>query len=554
MSISHATTTTRHSFGLEADHPSADTPRNPTLRETAPAARSAQSDLDPASAGGAQTKAAMDQDRRQFIDDGVDTGSAVLAQAAPPNTIDPAAEKIRSLVRDDGVFGTSRNEHLHQIDGVLNAAPPADVNRIVSKLGDDDLKQWAGDINSGGIFGAQGLSGDEKGSLMQTLAKDLDGGQLARMSKAFDNRDDVIALGKAVAQSSSADVKVAYVKALAPAAGDRENKTDAGFGTSSSVSGDKEAYAIGEVLTSLKGNPAAFNEALGALGADKLGSVVKALENERMTTTSAQGNAAISFSHDPSPLKALLDAGAAAGTAENKAALFQAASPAITEIRASNTLLSPNPGADASAATVTAGLTALLDSDVRGVVDRLNTDESTGKSLATYTQQVLRENPSASNGILGRQLAQLQGVGTGRAPAQYIGQPVKDGQGHDFYRNAENLGYYSGAVQAGINKTTADAKAQGDIFKNIFTAGLFAGSAAFPGAPVAVKVAVPLVNGLGGQSFLDAAASVSAGNRSLRDAFGEAALPHDPTSQDRVRGAADPFYQGSEATVIQANQ
>ena len=471
-------------------------------------------------------------------------------------TVDQAAQKIQSLVHDDGFLGTSRNDHVHEIQKVLGGFSPADVNKIVGKLGSEDLKGWAGDINHGGVFGAQGLSGDEKRSLMNEMAKDLDGTQLARLSGAFNNRNDVVTLGDAVAGFSNADTKVAYVKALAPNANDRETQVDTSFGSSTMLSGDKEAYAIGQVLTSLKGNRTAFNDAIGALDNKQLGAVVKALENERMTTImSPYGGGSITTSHDPAPLKALLEAGAASGSTDHKAALFQAASRAISDIRDSDSLLTPNLSANASAATVAQGLTRLLDSDVRGITDRLNTMESGGRSIATYVKQVLHDDPKATNGIIGRQLAQLQGAGTGLTAEEYISQTDKTADGKPFYRNAQTLGYYSGAVQSAINSMTSDAKTRGEIIGNVFSTVLAAGTTALTKMPVTGKIVSGLFSGgVTREVVRRITGDVTAGNKDLRDAFAELALPRDANSTERYRGPAEPYYQGTENTVILRNQ
>jgi hypothetical protein len=471
-------------------------------------------------------------------------------------TVDQAAQKIHSLVHDDGTFGTSRNEHMHEIQKLLGGFSGSDVNKIVGKLSAEDLKGWASDINSGGIWGRQGLSGDEKRGLMNEMAKELDGAQLGRLSGAFNNRGDVLALGNAVSQFSSADTKVAYVKALAPSAADRESKFESHFGSSTVLSGDKEAYAIGQVLTSLKGNGAAFNEAMGSLNPTQLGGVVKALENERLTTyVGPYGGASISPSFDPAPLKALLEAGAASGSTDNKAKLFQAAAKALPDIRGSDSALSPNFGAKDQAATVAQGLTKLLDSDVRGITDRLNTTESSGKSIATYVNEVLSEDKKASNGIIGRQLAQLQGAGSGMTAKQYFGVTAHTADGKPYYRNAQTLGYYSGAVQAGINKMTSDAKTQAEIAGNIFSTVVAAGATALTKLPVSGKLVAGLFGGgISKEVVRQVTADVAAGNKSLRDAFAELALPRDAGSPDRYRGPAEPYYQGTENTVILRNQ
>ena len=467
----------------------------------------------------------------------------------PGQAVDQAARDIHDRLHDQGFLGTSRNDHLHEIQHTLDRLPAGERNQVIAKLSDADLKSWSGNINASGILGAEGLSHDEKRSLMKDLAGNLDGQQLARVSNAFGNRDDVVALGDAVARFGSADAKVDYVKALAPRATDRETQTDTGFGSATTLYGDKEAAAIGNVLTSLKDNPRAFNEAMGALNPAQLGAVVKALENERSTTTATYpGTASITSRFDPAPLKGLLDAAAMAGNVQNKAALFQAASGALKDIRDSDTLLTPNPSAGASVALVTQGMTQLMNSDTRGVVDRLNTVESGGASLAGYLKEVVRQDPSASNGIIGRQLAQLQGAGTGMTAEKYIGTSQPDGTGAPYYRNAQNLGYYAGAVQAGIRSLTSDAKKQGEILGNVFGTAIAVGSAALP-LPVAGKVGAAAFNGLTRELIRQTVDSVASGNKSLQDAFAELALPRDPGSPERYRGAADPFYQGAANTV-----
>ena len=105
-----------------------------------------------------------------------------------PITVDQAAQKIHSLVNDDGFLGTSRNDHMHEINALLKQFSGADVDKIVGKLSDSDLSGWASDINSGGIWGAQGLSGGEKRDLFNEMAQDLDGTQLARLSSVFSGR------------------------------------------------------------------------------------------------------------------------------------------------------------------------------------------------------------------------------------------------------------------------------------------------------------------------------------------------------------------------------
>jgi hypothetical protein len=472
-----------------------------------------------------------------------------------PLTVDQAAQKIHNLVQDDGFWGTSRNDHMHEVRNLLKQYSPADANAIVSKLSEGDLKGLAEDVNSGGIFGAQGLSGDEKRDMFNDLAKELDGSQLGRLANAFSDRGDVLTLSDSVATFGSGQAKVDYIKAIAGRSTDRESKLDSGFGYSSATFGDKEAIGIGKVLSSLKNDPASFNAAVTALSPDQLASVVKAGEGERMTTYSGgMGATAPQTTFDPAGLRGILDAAANSSDPVVKARVFDAATTALSDIRGSDTLLTPNPSAGDSAKVVAEGLTKLMDSDTRGIVNELNNRDASGKALTTYLQEVIKEDPNATNPAIGRQIAALQGAGTGMTAAQYINTPEKTANGDSFYRNAQNLGYYAGAVQAGINKMNADDKTKGDILSNVFSTAITVGTTAITKMPVSGKIASGIFNGLTREAVREVVADVSAGRKSLRDALSEMALPKDPGATNRYRGPADPFFQGAANTVVLANQ
>jgi len=197
-------------------------------------------------------------------------------------TVDQITSQIHKLVNDQGFLWTSRNDHLHQVNKLLQGLSPADADQVLSKLSADDLKKWAGEVNSSGIFGADGLSGGEKKDLFNLFARDLDAAQLARVSNSFGNRDDVISLSQSVAQYATANTKVEYVKQLAAQTTDKPYDLQNGL-SQTLVTGDQEAVAIGNVLASLKGNSQAFNDAVNSLSGTQLAAVVTAAEGQRST-------------------------------------------------------------------------------------------------------------------------------------------------------------------------------------------------------------------------------------------------------------------------------
>ena len=462
---------------------------------------------------------------------------------------DQIAAQIQTLVNDEGFLGTAHNDHLHQINDLLKSLPPAQADQVLSKLGSSDLNKWASEVDSGGIFGARGLSQGEKKDLFNLFARDLDGTQLARASNSFGNREDVISLGQSVAQYATPEAKVQYIQQLAGKTTGNTSDIHAGALSQTAFHGNAQAVAVGIVLASLKGNVQAIDRAVGSLTESQLQAVVQAAENQTLTHyTGDLSERPPSIQTDARPLQAVLSAVATSNDAATKARVFEAGVNGLTDIQDTNQPLMPNVGAAGDAERVQRGLTDILNSDARGVIDRLNTKDASGHALATYLKQVVTDNPSANNGIIGGQIAQLQGAGTGMTAKQFIGTAVRNGSSAPYYRNAENLGYYSGAVQAAIRSRTSDAKTQGDIVNNIFSTAINVATAPVELSPGG-KIGVAAFIGVTSEVVRETVNSIAASNTKLQGAFSELALPRDAGSPDRYRGAADPFFQAAEEKV-----
>ena len=119
-------------------------------------------------------------------------------------------------------------------------------------------------------------------------------------------------------------------------------------------------------------------------------------------------------------------------------------------------------------------MTALMNTDARGIVNQLNNSDKAGAAieLNIYVREILRDNYKNGAKIIGEQLAQLQGVGTGQSPADFFEQPVPNRNGKLYYQNAQNLGYYVGAMCASIDRLNADSTKTGSIVKSILSASI----------------------------------------------------------------------------------
>lgn len=447
------------------------------------------------------------------------------------------AKNIQTRTHDDGFAWLNRNSNLKQTIQDFKNLSPEERNQVASRLSDADLKALADDVNAIGLGGANGLSADEKRDLFNTLATGLNGEQLGRLAKAFDSRDDVMALGKAVAQHADSDTKVDFIKALAPQAADKDFDADFTPGASWNEHGDKEAEAILEVLGSMGNDPTAFDQAVQSLDESVLHEVAQAGINQHTTHDSFSLNR---VRHDSKQLTALLDAAAKSSDPAVKARVFDAGAASLQSMRDNTKFPAVGIGTDAQAKQVTNKLTTLLNSDVRGITHELNQHDQYGKGLSTYTSEVLRDGEKGQ-AVLGNQLAELQGKGAPGNPTatEFFEQQVPGTSGAPYYQNAESLGYYTGALRNGLQAQNADATANGGMVKGIMGAAISALSLGRAGGS-----ATFLTN-----TMVDAVVNSANGDRTrLGQALQDLAVPVDANGQ-RYEGPATSTFDATLSRV-----
>jgi hypothetical protein len=468
---------------------------------------------------------------------------------------DQVGATIHTLINDEGFLGLANHAHLYQINDLLKGLPHAEADQVLSKLSSDDLRKLAGEVNSGGVLGAQGLSQSEKTDLLNLLARDLDGTQLARVSGSFGDRDDVISLGQSVARYATPDAKLQYIQQLAGQTTGNASDLQNGLMSQTVLYSNAQAVAVGNVLASLKGNPQAIDRAVDSLTGTQLQAVARAAQNQ--TSTHYIGDDSPPLIHtDAKPLQALLSAVSTGNDPAAKARVFEAGAKALTDIQDTNQPTMPNVGAAGDAKLVEQGLTQILNSDTTGVVRALKQDQPGGKALTNYMKEMFAEDPSGSNKTIGAMIARLQQSNNlNQNPVDFVDQSVPDGHGQQVFVNAEDLGYLSGAMQAGITKIINDEKTQGDVLNNIFTTAVSLGTGWKIPDPAAVplKMGATVVNGGIREAIREVVADVSAGNKSLQDALFELSLPHTANGKVAELGA-DPSFNSTRATVILQNQ
>ena len=448
---------------------------------------------------------------------------------------------IQTRTRDDGFLGTSRNGNLKDTVQDLKNLTPADRGEALAKLKDADLQELADDVNAGGIFGANGLSNDEKRDLFNTLAEGASGQDLARLAKAFDSREDTQLLAESVANKGSNEAKQAYIEAMSSRTADGDYGTSIYIGGSSVDDSDKDAKAILTVLNSFDtGTPsgrAAFDQTIKAMPQDTLDSVAKAGANE--TTFNSANHISVSYKTDQ--LNTLLDKVAGSSDAQVKGKAFAAAADVVSGMRenAGVHLGMSSVGTEPKIQGVVDRMTTVMNTDPRGITDQLNKGDAYGLGLSTYVSEVMRKDPEAGAKTLGNQLAQLQGAGTGQTPTQFFEQQVPGTNGTPYYKNAETLGYYAGALRAGIDGLNKNATDTGNMVKAVLGAAIGAASLGRAGGTA---------SGLTG-AIVDSVVKQANGNRTeTARALELLAIPVD-SNGERYQGPATATFDSKAAKV-----
>lgn len=443
--------------------------------------------------------------------------------------VQAAVDRIHGLVSaDQGLLGTDRNAHLHEVQGLLKQLSPAERDAVVSKLSSGDLRGLREAVDHGGLLGAQGLSQDGKTDLYNSLAGSLGGAQLTRVSASMGSPEEVEAFGHAVASFASNEAKVGYVRDMAGATTQgKQDVTHAGFGYVASEHGVPAAKAVGEVMASLKGDGRSFDAALKSLNNEQLASVVDAASGQ--SSMSSEG--ALSISYDPKSLTGMLSAAATSSDAASKARLVVAAAVPLREMNGS----ALNAG---DAATVAGGMQRVIGSDVRGVVDQMQIRDKTGRALGAFLKAEIVSGDKGRAEV-GRDLGALQRGPDGKAdPVAYISAQSRNVHGEPYNRNAMNLGYFAGSARAAVVSYATDQQQQAQIIGGVFAAAVNfgAGSLSKPAGAVSGVVTSNIV--------MQVANQVKAGAMSLQQGFDALSYPDDP--------ATGLPYQGPARTAFEA--
>ena len=426
-------------------------------------------------------------------------GSVQLARApaqvpAQPGGLTPQAQAARAEIdkRLDGTgtFGVQTHGDDQAIAQTLAGLSDADANAVIADLqASGKLDDLAQTITSGSLFTGS-LSADERRQFLTDMAGKLDGGNLANLSRAFDTiggdngREGVgyvQELGNAIAAHSAAQTKVDFVRALGPdtVAAGKGSQFENGWLSRTSYTGNPQAIAVGEVLSSLRGAQA--QEAFNALDSNQQRAVFEAAIGKTATHYTGQESANWTPGYDTRLFTEITGALATMPDAHQKAQAFAVGADVMRAERPGNAaiLTGQNTSEPQRAMNeMAAALGNIIDSDPSGVVNDLSQfrqppagsgDVATanGNALASYAR-VMLESGEGPQGRLGAQMALVAAGSEGQPTRDAAFDHAVDGQ----YRTATGLGYFIGAASAAARQIKTDNAEQNQLIGNTLASGL----------------------------------------------------------------------------------
>lgn len=445
--------------------------------------------------------------------------------------VDAAVRLIHEKLDESGIFNDVTHSELEDIERAFAGLNPEEANAVFSRLSDDDLHKWADELGSNGWFGTGGFDGGEKTRLFDMLAARLDGNNLNRLASHFGG-DDLKALGRSVAAHGTDAAKEAFVREQA-----RRAETD-----------PAAAVAVAEVIGSLRTNPAALERTLAGLSQSQINKIVEGATQEQWLSNPMSGGATIFY--DAAPLGRMLDAVASVRDPNVKARFFEPAAAQLKKIEDAGGAVETIGGIiyskGDSVNQIRNGLTNILNSDTTGVVGSLERNSRDGKGLTMYVKSMIN---SGQTQALGEIIARLQtGNGkNGNAVARF-GETQTGTDGRPYYDNAENLGYFMGAVHAAIKDISGDRDTQANIIKNIFGAVLGAVGAKNP----VTGISASALNGLTSLVVDAVTNSLKNGDKDLLESLRELAFPRDANGET-YEGGAETAYDSAVGRVIDAH-
>lgn len=449
--------------------------------------------------------------------------TSVQAAAPPPDPVQAAVDKINGALSESITDWDVTHGDLIDARDALNGLTPQQVDQVVSRLSDDTLRHWNGEMN--GLSGA--LSANEKRDQLNFLAQNLGPDQLARVSQQFRYGNDAQQFATSVGRFRDASTVGAFASKVL-------STPDRDTATAWNNNANLAANAIGEMNSAGR-----LTTALGALTSD---------QRARMLNETEWAPKGI----EPAAFNKLTSTIARYGSLEQRTEAFTTIAQHNAEFRdglGGVPFQSQNfPALDAPYAA----MKSLFDTDPRGMTELMSSQERGMRPLTNFLEVAVIKGDTKQIGEWGLEVRRGQGIpGNDQTDfARFNYDFDRDPNGSD-HRNAALSGAFTGAAMAAAINVNADAGKRQDLAISLVTGGLSAGAAAIPvGGQIAVgvgsTVGQPVV-----KAILDGA------GKSREDFFtsvGDAGMPRDANGNLAPIGSGGRVaFNAAASEVLQAH-
>ncbi|PAX07249.1 hypothetical protein [Sphingomonas lenta] len=441
---------------------------------------------------------------------GVQSTNPVGYAPPPPARSDPvgrAVERIEAALDEGFTDWDVGHGDLMDARAALNGLTPEQQSAVFSRLSDETLGHWLGEVN--GVRG--GLSANEKRDFHNHLAENLDATQLVRVMNNTRFVGDGEALGAAIGRAGGRTA-VEFVDRMGESLNGRTRVGN--FTTTEDV--------VARVIGNLD-RPAEIDAALGAL---------TPAQRESLATNSYRSGAESSEAYGQ-----LYAAVARSRSVATRTEFFGYAAQSSQELR--DAVKMPFSGQDFPALTpFYDAMTGLIRTDPRGMIDQMALRDVGMGHLTDYLEVAVIRGDTRLIGQLGAQVRRGEPIpgDTQTDSARFAHDYDRDGNNEDF-RNAVRSGYFTGAAMAAASNVDADAEKQRALSVSLLTGGASTAAAAFPvGGQIAVGI-----GGIVTQQVAEAVGDKASGDRQdFFSAMHEAGMPRNargelPTGEARAQ-------------------
>jgi hypothetical protein len=173
---------------------------------------------------------------------------------------------------------------------------------------------------------------------------------------------------------------------------------------------------------------------------------------------------------------------------------------------------------------------SILNNDVNGVINSLETNHSKGSELSSYIQSMLQNDETETiSGMINR----LHTGNDQNEDAISHFTALTDGE----YKNAQNLGYFMGSIHSALNSISEERQQQADIISKIFS-----GVVAMFGRDIIGAMA---------DSILSSYTSMTANAPNLTSVLTDLGFPRYPDGRSYENASVETIYRSRITSVME---